>query len=239
MWSVPLQGSQVMLFFENENASQPRYFASMPGIPESKESYKNNNRVTSKRTDGFRDPDGKYPLGSRLGEPDVHRLARGVTQDTAVSSKNSNRDTGVSIAGGGSWSEPSSPYNAQYPHNMIIATHGGVIIELDSTEGSKRFHIYHPSNTYIECDNSGNLVIKNEADRYEITVGNRNSHVKGNDNDTADGNKNVKVGGNETKEVGGNETKEVGGNVTINVGGNVDLTAGGIVTVTASTINLN
>lgn len=231
MWSVPLQGSHVMVFFENSNPSQPRYFASMPGIPESKESYKNNNRATSKRTDGFRDPDGKYPLSNRLGEPDVHRLARGVTQDTAVSKKNSDRDTGVSTAGGGSWSEPSSPYNAKYPHNMVIATHGGVVIELDSTEGSKRFHIYHPSNTYVECDNSGNLVIKNKADRYEITIGNRNSHVQGNNNETVDGNENVKIGGN--------ETKEVGGNVEITVTGNVDLTAGGNVTVLASTINLN
>ena len=239
IWAVPLQGSHVMVFFENSNPSQPRYFASMPGIPESRESYSNNNRATSKRTDGFRDPDGKYPLNSRLGEPDVDRMARGVSTGTLVDTKNGQLDSGVSVAGGGSWSEPSSPYSAKYPHNMVIATHGGVVIELDSTEGSKRFQIYHPSNTYIECDNSGNLVIKNKADRYEITVGNRNSHVQGNDNDTADGNRNIKVGGNETKEIGGNETKDVGGNVEITVGGNVDLTAGGIVTITASTINLN
>ena len=36
MWGVPLQGAHVMLFFENGNVSNPRYFASMPGIPESK-----------------------------------------------------------------------------------------------------------------------------------------------------------------------------------------------------------
>ena len=35
MWSVPVQGSHVMIFFEAGNLFQPRYFATMPGIPES------------------------------------------------------------------------------------------------------------------------------------------------------------------------------------------------------------
>lgn len=51
LWSIPVQGSQVMLFFENGNYSQPRYFGTVPGIVSSLPD-------TSK---GFNDPDGNYP----------------------------------------------------------------------------------------------------------------------------------------------------------------------------------
>ena len=175
-WSVPLQGSHVMVFFENGNPMKPIYFASLPGIPESQESYSNNNRENNS-SDGFKDPDGVYPLNTRLGEPDVHRLAREETEDTIVETKNNNRDTGISIAGGGTWDEPVSPYNTQYPHNHVIATHGGIIIELDSTSNAKRINIHHPSNSFIEIDNDGNMVIKNNGEKYEIIANGKNIHI--------------------------------------------------------------
>lgn len=246
MWSVPLQGSQVMLFFENGNPLKPIYFGSMPGIPQSKDHYSNDNRLTSS-TDGFKDPDGNYPMSNRLGEPDVHRLARGVSNETLVTTKNENIDRAVPIALGGSWDEPNSPYNAQYPHNLVIVTHGGITIELDSTPNSKRFHIYHPSNSYIECDNEGNLVIKNLSDKYEIALQTRYSHVGGDNNETVDNDENVKVKGDKKTEVGGNEERQItgsqeiriGNGLTITVTGDVDVIATGDVNVTATTINLN
>jgi hypothetical protein len=218
MWSVPLQGSHVMLFFENSNPSQPRYFASMPGIPESKESYKNNNRVTSKRTDGFRDPDGKYPTQWRLGEPDFHRLSRGVSDDTLVITKNEQRDIGVPTALGGNWSEPQSPYGAKYPHNYVIATHGGLTIELDSTPNSKRVHIYHPSNSFIEIDNDGNMVVKNNAEKYEIVTQGKNIHIKQQRNITIDDNSKKRIGTDEDIEVGNDKTENIGNDMDQTIG---------------------
>ena len=249
-WAVPLQGSHVMLFFENSNPLQPRYFASMPGIPESKESYSNKDRLTSKN-DGFKDPDGEYPTNVRLNEPDFHRLARGKSQGTLVETKNTERDVGVPTALGGSWSEPESPFAARYPHNHVIATHGGITIELDSTPGSTRLNIYHPSNSFIEIDNDGNMVVKNNAEKYEIVTQGKNIHIKQDRNLTVDANSKKKIDGNEQIEIGGdkeeeidgdmlqtirgnksedidgNKSEEIGGNKTVNITGNKTKDVGG------------
>ena len=225
-WCVPLQGSHVMCFFENNNPSRPMYFGSMPGIPESKESYSNDGRVTSK-TDGFKDPNGNYPTRYRLNEPDVHRLARGKKAGTLVETKNDERDIAVQTALGGNWSEPASPFAARYPHNHVIATHGGITIELDSTPGSTRLHLYHPSNSYIEIDNDGNMVVKNNAEKYEIVTAGKNIHIKQQRNITIDGDSKKKVDGSEAIEVGGrkqiqidgDKEEDIDGNLTQNVGG--------------------
>ena len=212
-WGVPLQGSHVFVFFENENISRPIYFASVPGIPESKESYSNNNRITSKN-DGFKDPDGEYPAINRLGEPDFHRLSRGISDETLVTTKNQERDLGVPTALGGSWSEPTSPYNAQYPHNHVIATHGGITIELDSTPGSTRLHLYHPSNSFIEIDDDGNMVIKNEGEKYEIVTEGNNIHIKQQRNISIDGNDKKRVVGGEEVEIGQSRIENIGGSIS-------------------------
>jgi hypothetical protein len=249
-WCVPLQGSQVMIFFENSNPSQPRYFASMPAIPESKEQYSNNNRATSKN-DGFKDPDGTYPVKNRLGEPDFHRLSRGVSDETLVTTKNQERDLGVPTALGGNWDEPESPFAAKYPHNHVIATHGGITIELDSTPGSTRLHLYHPSNSFIEIDNEGNMVVKNGAEKYEIVTSGKNIHIKQQRNLSIDAGSKKRVGDDEEIEIGGSKieeiaedmtqtiggdkteditadkTEDIGGNKTEDIGGNKSLTIGG------------
>lgn len=228
MWGVPLQGSHVMVFFENTNPMQPRYFASMPGIPQSKESLKKsevNKNVPTSKKDGFRDPDGKYP--TRTGEPDVHRLARGESSQTLVQTKRTNLDKAVPIAYGGSWSEPDPPYNAKYPHNFVFTTHGGLTVELDSTPGSKRFHVFHPSNTYIECDNNGVLVIRNQSDKYEIVIGDRKVHVQGDNDETVDNDERVKVKGNKSTEINGNEFRRVEGDQELDLRGDVTYDVGG------------
>lgn len=243
VWSVPLQGSQVMLFFENHNPTQPRYFASMPAIPESKEQYSNNKKTN--KNDGFQDPDGEYP--TRLGEPDFHRLSRGVSNETLVTTKNQQRDIGVSTALGGNWSEPSSPYNAVYPHNHVIATHGGITIELDSTPGSTRLHLYHPSNSFIEIDNNGNMVVKNNGEKYEIVTEGKNIHIKQQRNITVDGDSKKRIVGSEFIEVGdgkeekidGSYTQTIGDNKTETITGNLNITVTGNASITSPIITLN
>lgn len=253
MWSIPLQGSHVMLFFENGNPTRPIYFASMPGIPESKlsllksENSLNENIIrevsidSSKskydggsKFDGFKDPDGVYPKSNRLGEPDVDRLARGQKSGTYVQEKNANLDTGVSKAGGGTWDEPQSAYNAKYPENIVFNTHGGVVIELDSTPGSKRFSVWHPSNSYVEVDNDGVLVIRNESDSYEIVVKGKNIHIKQDKCETIDGDENLLVGGDRTEEVDGNVSQEIGGNKEEEIIGNKEETIGGSLNITVT-----
>lgn len=236
-WNVPVKGSHVMIFFENGHINQPRYFATLPAIPEDQRSYSNSDRLTSK-DDGFKDPDNVYPVTNRLGEPDVHRLARGVSEQTLVTTKNEQRDIGVEIALGGSWDEPESAFEAKYPHNHVIATHGGITIELDSTPNKERINIYHPSNSFIEIDSDGNMVIRNNAEKYEIVLAGKNVHIKQDQNITIDGSEKKKTGENKLLEVGGNEQIEIGGNKEETVSGNLNITVSGNANVSASTVNI-
>jgi len=181
LWSVPLNGSHVMIFFENGNYTQPKYFATVPGIP----------TVAADTNAGFNDPDGIYPRSDRLDESDFHRLARG-TKDAVTS----------------------PAYNAQYPHNIVLATHGGHIIEIDSTPSNERINIQHKCGSYIELDKDGN---KTEAvmNDYTLTISNDN-----------------------TVTIGGNLVVNVTGNATVDVGGTLNATVGGVATITAPDINL-
>ena len=184
MFGVPLQGSHVMIFFESGNLDQPRYFASLPSFP----------TIKPDKTTGFNDPQGKYPKEERLNESDYHRLARGVTEDTLIDLKNRSKMRAIPIATGKPWNEPSL-YGAIYPHNAVFATHGGVLMELDSTPGAARFHIYHPSNSYLEIGDGGQMILRNAGNRYDVTLGSANSFALLDDNRTAGRNTNIKAFG--------------------------------------------
>jgi len=229
MWSVPLQGSHVALFFEGGNITKPIYFATLPGYPTEAP-------VTS---EGFNDPDGVYPTSHRLDEPDLHRLARGVSGETIVTSKNSNLDTGIATALGGTWSEPSSQYAATYPDNITLNTHGGITEEWDSTTGNRRWHIFHPSNSYIEIGEDGTTIFRSQGEKFEVVISNKNQHIKGNRNVTTDASSKEKVGMNADTEIGGTLTEDIGSNWTVTVGGEVNINVTGNANITASIINLN
>lgn len=233
LFSVPLQGSHVFCFFESGNWESLRYFATAPGLPV----------AAADTTQGFNDPDGVYPREDRLGEPDYHRLSRGVTDETIVAHKNDNLDLTVEKSTTETWDEPVSAYAATYPNNIVLTTHAGITIELDNTVGAERIHIFHPSNTYIEVDAAGNVIFRNEGNRFEITRGDRNKHVLGADNETVDGdktsyvkededkkvdvNQNIVVGNDRTEDVGNDETVVVGNNRTHTVGNNHTQSVGG------------
>ncbi len=184
IFGVPLQGSHVMIFFENGRLGQPRYFASLPSFP----------TAEADKATGFNDPQGKYPKKERLNESDYHRLARGVTEKTLIDLKKRSKMRAISTAGGTSWNEPSL-YGAVYPHNTVFATHGGVLMEMDSTPGAARFHIYHPSNSYLEIGAGGQMILRNAGDRYDVTLGSKNSFALLSDNMTAGVNVNIKAFG--------------------------------------------
>lgn len=253
LFSIPLQGSHVFCFFEGGNWESLRYFATAPGLPVD----------APDATKGFNDPDGMYPRSDRLDESDYHRLARGVSDGTVVEHKNNNLDLEVTKADGETWDEPESAYAAEYPHNIVLTTHGGITVEIDSTVGEERIHIFHPSNTYIEIDSVGNVVFRAEGGKFEITKGDVNKHIFGDENETVDIDKTkyikndetIKVGidrkttiGNDTTEdIGNNETKTVGQSCTksigsdwnVSVGGNITIEAEGNVTIKGARIDLN
>jgi len=221
-WSVPLQGSHVFVFFENGHINNPVYFATSPGLPTEKPD----------TTKGFNDPDGVYPHDDRLNEPDVHRLARAekVEDGTIVKFKSDNLDKGVPQADDNTWDEPEPAYKAEYPDNIVLSTHKGITIELDNTNDNERIHIFHPSNSYIEIDVDGNMVIRNNKDKYEITIGGKFIHIKEDFNETIDRNKTKYVKQNEISKIDQNQKETIGKDVTRDIVGNLSDTIDGNVT---------
>lgn len=116
LFSIPLQGSHVFLFFENGNILQPRFFASVPGNPQNKPNPE----------EGFNDPDGVYP--DKIDKPDYEE---------------SNSESG-------------------YLHSIVLKTHGGITIEINSKEGNKGIKIIHPEGSEIRMDNNGDIIISSE-----------------------------------------------------------------------------
>lgn len=146
---------------------------------------------------GFNDPNMKYPKSTHLNEPDTNRLTRNEKIDeTIVGAKNSSRDTGITTADGRSWSEPESPYAAEYPFNKVFESESGHVKEIDDTPGAERLHEYHKSGTYEEIHPSGAKVTKVVSDNYEIVIGDDFVHVTGFSNVNIDKALNVNVKGN-------------------------------------------
>jgi hypothetical protein len=107
--------------------------------------------------------------------------------------------------------EPASAFAAEYPHNRVIQSRAGHVIEIDDTPENERLHIYHNSGTYIEMSKEGKMVIKANGDNYDITKGNKTGHVKGDITITIEGTANITC-----------PTSDIKGDV--NVDGNVKVT---------------
>jgi len=117
-------------------------------------------------------PSGTYPVEDKLGEPDTNRLARNEKVDeTVVKLKKLNLQTSIAQAlSETEWSEPESPYAAQYPKNHVTETESGHIQEFDDTPGSERIHTYHKAGTFSEIHPDGTKVSKIVGDNYTIVL---------------------------------------------------------------------
>lgn len=122
----------------------------------------------------------------------------------------------------GTWSEPVSAYNAQYPYNKVQQTESGHVIELDDTPGAERVHVFHRSGSFIEFHPNGSVVYKNMKDGYGVTMG---DHY-------------VKVNGRCAVAVDGATSVYVKGNVDLQTDGDFNVQAKGDFNVYAKNINL-
>ena len=226
IFSVPLQGSHLYCFFENGALSQPRYFASAPGIPKLKANPK----------DGFNDPSGNYPLSSMLGESDWNRMARDNSTGSVVETRKARKIENVPDGDGGTWSEEDPYYylnSSKYPNNALLATSAGFVIELDSTPSGERFHLYHPSNSYMEISPEGDMVIRNDADRYNLIIGKSYEYIGGDSYRYVTGKENEVIGGEKKITVADDETKIVQGKqISYGISGQT-LAAGGSQNISA------
>lgn len=225
-----VEGTHCWGFFRDGNdAQEPVVVGTWGGIPS----------TAPQSSQGFNDPNGKYPKTPYLNEPDTNRLARGIETDTIVQAKKSNMDTGVPVALGGSWDEPETPYAAKYPYNHVYESESGHVQEFDDTPGAERTHRAHRTGTFEEVHPDGKRVTKVVNDNYTIVAGDDFCHIVGTCNVTIGGDANVNVLGNSNIQTGGNHTEEVGGNFSLKVGGTYSVESGGPASIQAPRIDLN
>jgi hypothetical protein len=184
-----LSGSWVVGFWRDIDCQEPIIMGSLPGFP----------TAEPDTSLGFNDPSGTYP--SYVNESDVNRLARGTqTHEYTV-------DTVIS--------EPADPYNAEYPHNHVLATTSGHTKEYDDTPNNERIKEKHKSGTFYEIHPDGKKVTRVVGNNYEIVAGDEEVHITG------------------------SVTLNIDTNCTTNITGNWDVNVTGDITIDGSTINLN
>ena len=140
------------------------------------------------KTEGFTDPNKKYPKYEYQGLSDINKLAVSDKSHLSFKVKKSQRTEKIQLAVSSKvWNEPETPYRATYPHNQVFETEAGHVIELDSTPGAERIQVFHKKGTYIEIDVNGTMVRKVLGDNYEILDRNNFVFVKGAQNLTVEG----------------------------------------------------
>lgn len=176
--SVPLNGTWVWLFFENENILSPVYFGSSVGG-----GYKEKPLGDV----GFKDPSLEYPLEDRMEETDtdVNRLSRNDLLDKTIHQKINdsinevNKNDSISEADVSQIEPNSLSDKVVYPNCNVIETKSGHIIEIDDTPGNERIRTYHKSGSYTEIRPDGSFINKSVGteDHY-IHIGDVQKHIE-------------------------------------------------------------
>ena len=130
------------------------------------------------------------------------------------------------------WSEPESPYAAEYPRNHVRFTESGHLQEFDDTSGSERIHTYHKSGTFCEIGNgytnnvpNGSKVEKVVGNDYEICYGDKKVYISGSNG------LDVVVTGKVNLTVGGGANIEINGTANILARENMNLKCEGFLKV--------
>ena len=97
---------------------------------------------------------------------------------------------------------PTSANAGKYPHNRVLKTEGGFVLELDDTPGSERLQLHHPSGASVEVYGSG-VWSQRASKKWEEVLEHDTKHVWGDER--------VRVDGHVTRGVGGNSVEEVSG----------------------------
>ncbi len=175
----------------------------------------------------------KANLTSNIGVAQIDGITSGIP-DAISGLSTVSQEIGIIAAdldslSGGAWSEPPSPYAAEYPYNHVYESESGHIKEFDDTAGAERIHERHTSGTGYEIGPKGTKVTKVVKDNYEIISNDDFLHVKGTRRQTVD--EGVRIRCNAKAGPGNSYSIEVGigSNCNIEVnGGNVNVVAKGI-----------
>lgn len=229
-----LQGSWVIGFFlDGMNAQQPLVMGTYGGMQKPDRvsaasgvtPYNDLNRPRQRNrfmdySKGFRDPSGKYPIEGRMNECDTNRLARNENIDWTIVQKKDDSRVTCDTALYGSWTEPPSPYAAEYPKNHVTESESGHVIEIDDTPGAERLHTYHKAGTFTEVHPLGSEVHKVVGNAWDITLNDKMVYIRGNSTTTVGKTMKVKMGEHLEIEVDGDMRVLVKGNTVMETLGN-------------------
>ena len=223
-YKPPMEGSWVFGFFlDGADAQHPMLLGVMPGMP----------TTAVDTSQGFNATSDPNPHPVSLNQPDISRLARGEDiGETHVASKLINQEE----CPGYSWSEPPSPYNAEYPYNQVKETESGHVIELDDTPGSERINIHHASGTFTEVGPTGTRVNKIIGDDVTIVEKNGRILINGKADVIVKGTCTVTVESDCNITVDGDLTTNVHGDYNLNVAGGIYMNSGDIFAQKSSAI---
>ena len=223
-----VEGTWVIGFFQDgSDCQQPIIIGTLPGVP-----YALPDKDSNK---GFQDAvNANYP--KYKDESDVNRLAvndsdnphstltiRKADVEKSIGRADFNQvdmfngDNTLAADDGTNFSEPETPYAAEYPRNHVMETEGGHIKEYDDTIGKERIHERHTSGSGYEIFPDGSKVTRVKNDNYELIAGEHNAHIKGNHSTTTDGGVKVFVNAEGNKEFKNNYTIEVGQGANLNI----------------------
>ena len=236
-----VEGTWVVGFFQDgADAQQPIIIGTLPGVPSELPTKIEKGDDDRYPGDGFQDYiNGAYP--KYKNETDVNRLAVNDTDlpHSSLTIRKADRTTSIgradfdpielqranadpkSLSGddGTAFSEPETPYAAEYPHNHVYESEGGHIREMDDTEGAERIHERHASGTGYEIHPDGTKVTRTKLDNYDLTYGQQYAHIRGSQSTTVNGG--VKVFVNASGEGGRDAIKQY--HYTIQVGKNANV----------------
>ena len=227
-----VEGSWVVGFFQDgADAQQPIIIGTLPGVPSELPTQGNNK--------GFQDEvHANYP---KYKETDVNRLAVGDDDNphATLTIRKEDRTKAIGRADfdpielgrantvnrliegddGTNFSEPETPYDAEYPHNHVYESEAGHVREMDDTPGAERIHERHANGTGYEIHPNGDKVTRVKKDNYDLIYGQQYTHIRGNQSTTTNGG--VKVFVNAAGAGGRNALKQY--HYTIQVGKNANV----------------
>ena len=177
---------------------------------------------------GFCDPNGKYPLRDHMNEPDTNRMARGITNSTAIAFKDASRTTQIPRAlGSGTWDQPPAPFGGVYPYAKVFESESGHVNMVDDSPGNETVSTFHRKGTYTEVDANGTQVNKIVGDNYIIMDRNGSIYVSGSTQVTFGGYANINILGVADVEINGKTTVHVNDDVEIGIAGDLTMAVGG------------
>jgi hypothetical protein len=195
-----VEGSWVVGFFQDgADAQQPIIIGTLPGVPSELPTQGNNK--------GFQDEvHANYP---KYKETDVNRLAVGDDDNphATLTIRKEDRTKAIGRADfdpielgrantvnrliegddGTNFSEPETPYDAEYPHNHVYESEAGHVREMDDTPGAERIHERHANGTGYEIHPNGDKVTRVKKDNYDLIYGQQYTHIRGNQSTTTNG----------------------------------------------------